>query len=59
MLSFETNLSVSHFASFSVSMKLGETFTYPGLGGGSVLLWECPCAVCVCPVALVGELDLK
>ena len=24
-----------------------------------ILLWECPYAFCMCPVALVGELDLK
>ena len=41
---------------FSLSMKLGETVTYPHLEGvslcGSVPIQS------VCPVALMGELDL-
>ena len=44
-------------SSFSVSLKLGKTVTYPSLKG--VLVWQCPCAVCTGPVALVRELDLK
>ena len=29
------------------------------LGQSGALVWDWPCAVCVCPVALVGELNLK
>ena len=31
----------------------------PNKSGRHVLVWEHPYAVCTCPVALVGELDLK
>ena len=38
-------------------MKLGETVTYPDLE--KVSLCGTSYMVCVCPVALVGDLDLK
>ena len=50
----------SHFAYLSlfVSMKLGETVTYPGLDGMTVC-GGCPQVICGSPVALVGKLGLK
>ena len=39
-------------------MMLGETVTYLGLDG-RVPVWEHPYAVCMCPVALMGELGQK
>ena len=47
------------FLSFSISMKLCEKLTYPSLEGLCLCVWKCPYAVCICPVALVEELDQK
>lgn len=38
-------------------MKMGKTVTHLSLEGR--LLCENPCVVCMCPVTLVRELDLK
>ena len=59
VLSTETNsYNFLFFLSFSVSLTLGKAITYSSPWKW-FLVWECPYEVCVCPMALVGELDLK
>ena len=55
VLSIEINSSIlSSWLTCSVPMRLGETVT----DSMDVLVWKWLYTVCMCPVALVGELDL-
>ena len=58
--SFTWNLFICLLIFFDllyVSVKLGESYIF--WSWRLVLVWEWPYAVCSCPVALVGEMDLK